>query len=1482
LKQGDASQFQLQGSFTIGLCVSDALSSLKDSSFFIFGTFLESFSLQALNLPGRRLRKGRKIDFLIFLGIYTLIKDFYSGFILLYFLYLEKKPCWNRGDRSEGKKMAIPEVSELMAHLHQNIDSLHATLSSLSDTSTHEAAVSKLEAEREARLESLTQKHKVELKYIADLRKTVQDNILLKRKQEEEEILERRRKEDEERRVRIEKEEEEREKLVKKADERMEKERVEKERVLVGDVEAEIERLEEEMERKVEEGRRRVQELDGRRKEINKKIDEMLTAPTTFPQIQFRRRSKAGKHESATPTPNGLIIGHAESHIANPTIPPPTRTPEEVSQAEVIPPSSRSITSPATKSPSVSLPTSPPNSGPAGLVALLGSQNGTVSKAPEQSKTIPIPGTMAHSLDSLRAVEVTKPAIRHVSPGEWLRSIGGEPKEMGSGAREVEDPEDVKAREEIARLNAEMMAAAENEKGMNRKDPLLSRLWNSETYVAHRFFAGPRPYDPMLNRLWSKEKYMSYIHTIPLSDPMLDRLWNGEKKAERRDPMISRLWSHETYIPHRFFQGESRADPMMQRLWCNEGYMPYIHTIPRSDPMLDRLFSAKAYSSRSENKLSLELAGEVKRVDPMIARLWNDEVYVAHRYFQGGKREDRMIERLWTGERYRVERRDPMIGRLWSGEAYVAHRYFQGGKSEDRMIKRLWTGESYMGYIHTIPRGDTMLDRLWNGERYREERKDPMIERLWSGEAYVAHRYFQGGKSEDRMIERLWSGEKYMPYIHTLHTDDPMLLRLWNRERYIAQSEVVGQGRDPMITRLWSAVRYREDMMLDRLWNGDSYLIENHSPVLKPAENSTSQSFKGRREQPLGKQSGASRHDPMFKRLWWDEKYEFSIKGEPSVIEREITSTSSEASDHHSDMPSASINELHYLHGGNTDDISHLNIASSPVTITHDENPFDDPISESESDSYENDAPSRPPMSTFLSALSPQPQLSPTSHSEASVYDYGAAYQEDNTSAPVTPNRRTSFLSPESQRSPTSNSENSLYDYGAAHEEDHASTPVAPNRRASILSTFRYSIPEIPLVNQLLGRTSYSSIENEEEDLGEFDAYGQRPLNFNRPSMENLHAHARFADSESEEEFPLRRSDTNGLHVRTQTLDTVPSIEDGDSIGTPSDTPSSPFREIPHNQLRHEEPEIHNSWSPPRDREDGPRDEVPMEPQASPIRNDFDPYNSATYDFVKSRSNMGSLKRQGSGIEGFFNSVPQSSIKPKLNTSLHQEKDSETPVSANRLSIHSGEWPVPPSFSNGRVELSKTPANSPASAMEPASNVSGLFQRTRSLFEAPSAKFSPTAPIKNARPRSAFFGASAPQQVVGNGNGNSSPIASISSISGRSRTDSLHQNEAREEVIIPKSLDGDGKPPSPTFSLPPPVPPKSTPAPVYQNRARRGTLMMANDRAANGDGTFLDGLRMNRRESVGKVLGGLGEIIHNPNRSSRFERQSLLNNGDDA
>jgi hypothetical protein len=184
--------------------------------------------------------------------------------------------------------------------------------------------------------------------------------------------------------------------------------------------------------------------------------------------------------------------------------------------------------------------------------------------------------------------------------------------------------------------------------------------------------------------------------------------------------------------------------------------------------------------------------------------------------------------------------------------------------------------------------------------------------------------------------------------------------------------------------------------------------------------------------------------------------------------------------------------------------------------------------------------------------------------------------------------------------------------------------------------------------------------------------------------------------------------------------------------------------------------------------------------------------------------------------------------------------------------------------------------------MEPASNVSGLFQRTRSLFEAPSAKFSPTAPIKNARPRSAFFGASAPQQVVGNGNGNSSPIASISSISGRSRTDSLHQNEAREEVIIPKSLDGDGKPPSPTFSLPPPVPPKSTPAPVYQNRARRGTLMMANDRAANGDGTFLDGLRMNRRESVGKVLGGLGEIIHNPNRSSRFERQSLLNNGDDA
>jgi hypothetical protein len=70
LKHGDhASQVQLQGSFTIGLCVSDALRSLKDSPFSIFGTFLESFSLQALNLPERRLRKGRELDFLIFLGI---------------------------------------------------------------------------------------------------------------------------------------------------------------------------------------------------------------------------------------------------------------------------------------------------------------------------------------------------------------------------------------------------------------------------------------------------------------------------------------------------------------------------------------------------------------------------------------------------------------------------------------------------------------------------------------------------------------------------------------------------------------------------------------------------------------------------------------------------------------------------------------------------------------------------------------------------------------------------------------------------------------------------------------------------------------------------------------------------------------------------------------------------------------------------------------------------------------------------------------------------------------------------------------------------------------------------------------------------------------------------------------------------------------------------------------------------------------------
>ncbi|KAH7417769.1 hypothetical protein BKA64DRAFT_700316 [Cadophora sp. MPI-SDFR-AT-0126] len=213
-------------------------------------------------------------------------------------------------------------VTTLVSALHSNIDSIHATLQSLSHP-THEAELQRLASEREAKIFDLRTAHAQALQVLANQRLKEQDELEAKRqreveeieeqrKKEWEEVLKRRAKEDEERRERIRVEELERERIKLEEDECREAQREERELKLAEDIEKELERVENEIEAKVELGKKALRELDEKRRAINAEIDKALNMPTVFPKIPYRSRtrtlSRAGTMEQ-TSSPHNQSIG---------------------------------------------------------------------------------------------------------------------------------------------------------------------------------------------------------------------------------------------------------------------------------------------------------------------------------------------------------------------------------------------------------------------------------------------------------------------------------------------------------------------------------------------------------------------------------------------------------------------------------------------------------------------------------------------------------------------------------------------------------------------------------------------------------------------------------------------------------------------------------------------------------------------------------------------------------------------------------------------------------------------------------------------------------------------------------------------------------------------------------------------------------------------------------------------------------------------
>ncbi|TGO59809.1 hypothetical protein BOTNAR_0156g00100 [Botryotinia narcissicola] len=183
-------------------------------------------------------------------------------------------------------------VAELVTKLHSNIDEIHKTIALISDTSNHDAEITRLEKDRDEQLQQLKMAHEIAMKEGEEARLKQEQEIEEQIKREEDEIIERRKREDEERKLRIENEVKEREKVRQEEVEKRKAEFQSQHKEVEDGIDEKMERLEDELEQQMIDGQKALETLDSARREINRQIDEQLNIPTVLPKIQYKSRRK--------------------------------------------------------------------------------------------------------------------------------------------------------------------------------------------------------------------------------------------------------------------------------------------------------------------------------------------------------------------------------------------------------------------------------------------------------------------------------------------------------------------------------------------------------------------------------------------------------------------------------------------------------------------------------------------------------------------------------------------------------------------------------------------------------------------------------------------------------------------------------------------------------------------------------------------------------------------------------------------------------------------------------------------------------------------------------------------------------------------------------------------------------------------------------------------------------------------------------------
>jgi hypothetical protein len=478
---------------------------------------------------------------------------------------------------------------------------------------------------------------------------------------------------------------------------------------------------------------------------------------------------------------------------------------------------------------------------------------------------------------------------------------------------------------------------------------------------------------------------------------------------------------------------------------------------------------------------------------------------------------------------------------------------------------------------------------------------------------------------------------------------------------------------------------------------------------------------------------------------------------------------------------------------------------------------------------------------------------------------------------------------------------------GSHEQVDFSSSHRSSGLFASLVDTIK---SDIPAVKQMAdnGESSHSLRPDENDEYHSLSDYSQAtprakevPNAFQETDGEETPFHDTFSHHEGE-----------NLHVRSHTADTVPSFESfaqSDVESTPSETPSSPFQEIPK-----QEPRIESSWS---FNEQG-EEHGELKPEDSPLRAEFDPYGTKNYPkYITPKPSEANLRSPRSsrvsqsvdGTEAQYNrrdSVSSMSSNPSARR-LRRTESNEAALSEGRLNVPSqlarfkGANRPParqisdpmltrpiararnstpsrtPSLREGppinpsppTQQPTTTAANSSAKTTVPATHTSSsFFQKTRSLFES-SALPAASPPSSATRPLSGYFN-------VGRG-ASTSPSPQLQRKGSMASLRSIPPPLEEEDVLVPRSLDGDGKPPSPAFTIP------RRDSTTSQRKSSHGSI----SRVENDLTPFIPSKNIRPRNSnpflgLARTLGGergLEDSIHNPDRERALQHQPLLSGG---